>query len=139
MQGNLDTTNVLLGIMAAVSVLEGLLLIGVGVGALMAYRRIMTLINGIEERQIAPAMAKVHSILDNLNNVSSTVKQETERVDHAIRATMDRVDDTADRMRSQVRDKTSRVIGMVRGARVAIETLLEGNGDAGGTASKAKH
>ena len=33
--GNLDTTNLLLGIMAAVSVLEALVLIGVGV---MAYR-----------------------------------------------------------------------------------------------------
>jgi hypothetical protein len=128
MQGNLDTTNLFLGIMAAISVLEGLLLIGVGVGAWMVYRRVMTLVNGIEERQIAPAMARINSILDNLKDVSATVKQETDRVDHAIRATIDRVDDTADRMRSQVRSKTSRVIGMVRGARVAIETLLEGNG-----------
>ncbi len=103
MQGNLDTTNLLLGIMAVVSVLEALLLIGVGVGAMMAYRRVMTLVNGIEERQIAPAMARVNAILDNLKNVSATVKQETERVDQAIRATIDRVDDTADRMRSQVR------------------------------------
>jgi len=128
MQGNLDTTNVLLGIMAAVSVLEALLLIGVGVGALMVYRRVMTLVTGIEERQIAPAMARVNAILDNFKNVSATVKQETERVDHAIRATIDRVDDTADRLRSQVREKTSRVVGLVRGTRVAIETLLEGNG-----------
>ena len=128
MQGNLDTTNVLLGIMAVVSVLEALLLIGVGVGALMAYRRVMTLVNGIEERQIAPAMARINAILDNLKNVSATVKQETERVDQAIRATIDRVDDTADRMRSQVRAKTSRVVGLVRGTRVAIEALLEGNG-----------
>jgi hypothetical protein len=128
MQGNLDTTNLLLGIMAVVSVLEALVLIGLGVGAMMAYRRVMTLVNGIEERQIAPAMARVNTILDNLKNVSATVKQETERVDHAIRATIDRVDDTADRMRSQVREKTSRVVGLVRGTRVAIETLLEGNG-----------
>ena len=128
MQGNLDTTNVLLGIMAVVSVLEALLLIGVGVGALLAYRRVMTLVNGIEERQIAPAMARVNAILDNLKGVSATVKQETERVDHAIRATIGRVDDTADRVRSQVREKTSRVVGLVRGTRVAIETLLEGNG-----------
>jgi ABC-type transporter Mla subunit MlaD len=128
--------------MAVVSVLEALLLIGAGVGALMAYRRVMTLVNGIEARQIAPAMAKVNAILDNLKNVSATVKHETERVDHAIRSTIDRVDDTADRMRSQVREKTSRVVGLVRGARVAIETLLEGNGDATVTApgvSKAKH
>lgn len=128
MQGNLDTTNLLLGIMAVVSVLQALVLIGVGVGAMMAYRRVMTLVNGLEERQIAPAMARVNTILDNLKNVSATVKQETERVDHAIRATIDRVDDTADRMRSQVREKTSRVVGLVRGTRVAIETLLEGNG-----------
>ena len=130
MQGNLDTTNLFLGVMAAVSVLEGLLLIGVGVCAWMVYRRVMALVNGIEERQIAPAMARINSILDNLTDVSATVKQETERVDHAIRATIDRVDDTADRMRSQVRSKTSRVTGMVRGARVAIETLPEGNGHA---------
>lgn len=142
MQGDLDTTNLLLGIMAVVSVLEALLLIGVGVGAFLAYRRVMVLVNGIEARQIAPAMARINAILDNLKHVSETVKQETERVDHAIRTTMDRVDDTADRMRSQVRQKTSRVVGLVRGARVAIETLLEGNGDATGTAphvSKAKH
>ena len=141
MQGSLDTTNVLLGIMAVVSMLEALVLIAIGVGAFMAYRRVMTLVNGIEERQIAPAMARVNGILDNLKHVSATVKQETERVDHAIRATMDRVDDTADRMRSQVREKTSRVVGLVRGARVAIETLLAGNGDATETAphvSKAK-
>ena len=141
MQGNLDTTNLFLGIMAVVSVLEALLLIGVGVGAFMAYRRVMALVNGIEARQIAPAMARVNAILDNLTNVTATLKQETERVDHAIRATIDRVDDTADRMRSRVREKTSRVVGLVRGARVAIETLLEGNGDATGTArhaSKAK-
>ena len=128
MQGNLDTTNVLLGIMAVVSVLEALLLIGVGVGAWMAYRRVMTLVNGIEERQIAPAMARVNAILDHFKTVTATVKQETERVDQAIHATIDRVDETADRMRSKVRAKTSRVVGLVRGTRVAIETLLEGNG-----------
>lgn len=128
MQGNFDTTNVILAVMAAVSVLEALLIVGIGVGAFMAYRRVMTLVNGIEERQIAPAMARVNAILDNVKNVSATVKEETERVDHAIRATIDRVDDTADRMRSQVREKTSRVVGLVRGTRVAIETLLEGNG-----------
>ncbi len=36
MEGNLGTTNLLLGIMAAVSVLEALLLIGVGVAGLDA-------------------------------------------------------------------------------------------------------
>jgi len=56
--------------------------------------------------------------------VTATVKDETNRVDHAIRSTIDRVDDTADRVRSNVRAKTSRVVGFVRGVRVAIETML---------------
>ena len=44
MMANLDTTNMLLGIMAAVSVLEALLLIGIGIGGFMVYRRVMQLV-----------------------------------------------------------------------------------------------
>jgi hypothetical protein len=120
----LHTTNVLLGIMAAVSVLEALLVIGVAVGGYLIYSRTMTLINGIEERQVAPAMARVNAILDDVKVVSARVKDEAERVDTAIRTTMDRVDDTADRVRSNVRAKTSRIVGFVRGAKVALEHIL---------------
>jgi hypothetical protein len=45
-------------------------------------------------------------------------------VDYALRSTINRVDDTAYRVRSNVRAKTSRVVGFVRGVRVAIETML---------------
>lgn len=121
---DLSTTNVLLGIMAGVSVLEALLIIGAAVGGYMAYSRVMTLIHGLEERQVAPAMARVNAILDDAKSVSARVKEETERVDTAIRSTMDRVDDTADRVRTNVRAKTSRIVGVLRGARVAIEHML---------------
>ena len=124
MNGELGTTNLLLGIMAAVSVLEALLLIGVGVGCFMVYRRVMTLVEGLESRQIAPAMVRVNGILDDVKVVTTKVKEETERVDEAIRTTIHRVDDTADRVRSNVRAKTSRVVGFVRGLRVAIESML---------------
>jgi hypothetical protein len=121
---DLGTTNVILGIMAAVSVLEALVVIGIGVGGYLVYKRVMALVNGLEERQVAPAMARVNAILDDAKVVSSRVREETERVDTAIRTTMDRVDDTADRMRSNVRAKTSRIVGIVRGARVALEHIL---------------
>ena len=45
--GNLDTTNVLLGIMAGVSVLEALVLIGIGIGGFMMYRRVMQLVEDL--------------------------------------------------------------------------------------------
>jgi hypothetical protein len=125
MSGELGTTNLLLGIMAVVSVLEALAIIGMGVAGFMAYRRVMQLVNGIEARQVAPAMAKVNAILEDVRDVTTKLKQETERVDHAIRSTIDRVDDTADRVRSNVRAKTSRIVGFVRGLRVAIEAMLQ--------------
>jgi hypothetical protein len=125
MAGELGTTNLLLGIMAVVSVLEALAIIGMGLAGFMAYRRVMELINGIEVRQVAPVMAKVTAILEDVKDVTTKLKEETERVDHAIRSTIDRVDDTADRVRSNVRAKTSRVVGFVRGLRVAIEAMLQ--------------
>jgi hypothetical protein len=124
MGGELGTTNLLLGIMAAVSVLEALVIIGVGVGGFLAYRKAMEVVSGIESRQVAPAMARVNAILDDVKVVSTKVKEETERVDQAIHTTMDRIDNTADRVRYNVRAKTSRFVGFVRGLRVAIEGML---------------
>jgi hypothetical protein len=124
MEANLGTTNLLLAIMAAVSVLEALLLAGVGFAGFMIYRRVMELVDGLEKRQVAPAMARVNAILDDVKEVTSKVKSETERVDLAFHSTLDRLDDTADRVRSNVRAKTSRIVGFVRGLRVIIEGLL---------------
>ena len=131
MSGELGTTNLLLGIMAGVSVLEALVIIGMGIAGFMAYRKVMALldrgmvlVNGIEARQVAPAMMRVNAILDDVKGVTSKVKEETERVDQAIHTTIGRIDDTADRMRTSVRAKTSALVGFIRGARVAIEGLL---------------
>jgi hypothetical protein len=121
----LGTTNLLLGIMAAVSVIEALAIIGLGIAGFIAYRRVMDVVNGLESRQVAPAVVRVNAILDDLKGVSAKLKEETERVDGAIHRTMHRVDDTADRVRSNVRAKTSRVVGAVRGLRVALETMMQ--------------
>ena len=94
MDPQLGTTNLYLGIMAAVSVLEALVLIGAGIAGFMAYRKVMALVNTLEERHGAPAMSRVNTILDDVKVVSAKVKEETERVDHAIHTTIDRVDDT---------------------------------------------
>ena len=123
MSGELGTTNLLLGIMAAVSVLEALVIIGMGVAGLKAVRKVAGLVDGIETRHVAPTLARVNAILDDVKTVTATVKEETERVDRAVHATMDRIDDTADRLRSDVRAKTSAVVGFIRGLRVVIEGM----------------
>jgi hypothetical protein len=125
MESQLGTTNLFLGVMAAVSVLQALVLIGAGIAGYMAYRKLMTLAETLEERHVAPAMARVNTILDDVKVVSVKVREEAERVDNAIQTTIDRVDDTVDRVRWNVRAKTSRIVGVVRGVRLAIETLLQ--------------
>ena len=124
MSGELGTTNLLLGIMAAVSVLEALAIIGMGVAGYLVYRKVTELVAGLETRQVAPAMVRVNAILDDVKDVTAKVREETERVDHAIHTTIDRIDDTAERVRSNVREKTSRVVGFIRGLRVALESVM---------------
>ena len=121
---DLHTTNVLLGIMAVVSVLEALVLIGMGVGGFLAYRRVTQLVSDLEARQIAPLREKVDAILADVKTVTARVSQQTERVDHAISGTMDRVDETAERVRSSVRDKVAQATGVIRGVRAIIMSIL---------------
>jgi len=120
----LATTSVMLGIIAAVSVLEALVIIGVGICGFLAYRKAMETMADLEKRYVVPAINRVDAILDDVQSVAATVKAETDRVDRALHGAIDRVDDTVDRVRWNVRNKTSRLIGLVRGARVAIETVL---------------
>jgi ElaB/YqjD/DUF883 family membrane-anchored ribosome-binding protein len=122
---DLHTTNLLLGIMAAVSVLEALLLIGAGVGGFLAYRKVMQVVGDLESRQVAPLREKVDAILADVQAITARVSQQTERVDHAITGTIDRVDETADRMRSSVREKLYQAVGVVRGVHAAIMSVLQ--------------
>jgi len=126
--GNLDTTNLLLGIMAAVSVLEALLLIGAGVMAYRLYGQAMQTVREIEARQIVPLVARVDAlmtrvdaILLDVKDVTARVSNRTERVDAAIRTTMDRVDETAGRVRSSLSSRVNRVLTLVHTARAAVD------------------
>jgi methyl-accepting chemotaxis protein len=121
---DLGTTNLLLGILAAVSVLEALVLIGAGIAGFIAYRRVMRLVSDLEARQVAPLREKVELILADVKAVSARVSQQTERVDSAITDTIDRVDDTAERVKHSVRDKVSQATGVVRGVRAVLVSLL---------------
>jgi hypothetical protein len=113
-----------LWVIAAVSVLEALVLIGLAIGGFIVYRRVMQTISELETRQIAPLREKVEGILGNVHTITARVSHETERVDHAIHTTIDRVDETAERVKHTVRDKVAYATGVVRGIRAVIMSLL---------------
>lgn len=77
---DLTTTNVLLGIMAFMSMLEAIVFAGGAVGAFLMYRRIMRVISGVEERQIAPAAARVNAILNDVQAMTSSIRQSSGRM-----------------------------------------------------------
>jgi hypothetical protein len=81
---DLTTTNVLLGIMAAVSLLEAIAAIGAIAAVFLIYRQATRLLSGIEERQVAPAAARVNAILDDVKGLTSSAKQQAGRVDQVI-------------------------------------------------------
>jgi methyl-accepting chemotaxis protein len=123
---DLGTTNVLLGIMAAVSVLQALVLIGAGIAGFIVYRRVTQFVIDLEARQIAPLREKVETILADVKTVTSRVNQQTERVDQAINGTVGRVDETAERVMHSVRDKVNQATGVVRGIRAVVASVLSG-------------
>lgn len=129
--GNLDTTNLLLGIMAAVSVLEALLLIAAGVMAFRLYSNAMQTVREVEQRQIAPLVARVNTLMEKVDgilvdvkDVTSRVTRQTERVDSAIHGTIDRVDETATRVKSSVASQVGRAIAFVHGAKCAMDRFF---------------
>jgi prophage DNA circulation protein len=72
---------------AAVSVLQALVAIAFflgAVGAVLLYRRVLYVIGGIEERQVAPAVARVNAILDDIKDVTSTVKEDATRIERVV-------------------------------------------------------
>ena len=123
--GDLQTTNTALIIMAVVSVLEALVLLGIAVGGFLVYRRVMQLVNDLEARQIAPIREKVDAILGDVKAVTARVNSEAERVDDAIHGTINRVDHTAEHLKSSVMDKVNHAAGIVRGVRAAIVSVLQ--------------
>lgn len=89
MATDLTTTNVLLGIMAAVSVLEGIAVIALVLGAWLAYRRLERLIVGIEQRHVTPAAGRVNAILDDVKGITAVARQAAERTDSGVRWVLD--------------------------------------------------
>jgi hypothetical protein len=86
MTPDLATTNMLLGIMAAVSVLEVLAIAGLFAGGVLLYRRLMRTIADIESKHVAPASVRINAILDDVRSVTSVVKGAAARDDGQARS-----------------------------------------------------
>jgi uncharacterized protein YabE (DUF348 family) len=120
---DLGTTNIWLGVMAVVAVLEALVVIAIGIGGFLAYRRVMTVVNELEQRHVVPLATRANAILDDIKIVTAKVQMQTSRVDHAITGTMDRVDETAQQVRLTLREQVARIAAIGRSVWAVVDSL----------------
>lgn len=121
---NLETTNWLIGVMAVASAIQTLVLIGLAVAGFRLYRQVSGTVEELESRHVAPLRHQVDGILSDVQAIAARVSHQTERVDQAINGTIVRVDETAERLKYNVRDKVAQATGVVRGVRAVIASML---------------
>ena len=128
---DLTTTNVLLGIMAVVSVFEALALIAAGVMGMRLYRQtteqikqVTDQVKVLEQLHVEPLSAQAASILQTVQRIAARVEHSTSRVDSVVDSTVHSAEAAVDRVQGGVRKTTNTVVGVVRGVRTAIETFL---------------
>lgn len=88
MDANLSTTNTLLAIMAAVSVLEALAVTALIAGVFIAYRRLGVALKTLEQQHVVPAAAHVTAILGDVKAVTGAVRATTESMDAGARSVL---------------------------------------------------
>lgn len=121
---DLTTTNILLGVMALVSVLEAIALVAAGVIGLKLYRQVSAQVALLEARHVQPLRAQATTILDTVQRISAQVEHSTTRVDAAVQGTMQKAEQTVERVQGGARRAAGTVVGVVRGVRTALETFL---------------
>ena len=131
MPGSLDTTNTMLAIIAAVAVLQGLVLLGMGFAGWKIYRLATGTIREIDEKRVKPLVAKVDGILDKANGLTDRVHQITDRVQHRVERveaafdhTVNRVSNTTTGVKTSVGDSVHRVSDAVTSIRSLIVNAL---------------
>jgi len=118
---SVTTTNVWLGILAVVSLLEFLMIVGAGLFAYKMYKQVMTTVETIERVHIAPLRARVDGILDEVQAVTEKVKHAQESVSDVFR----HVTGTGTMVAGAVRSKAWPILGVIQGLRTAANTVMK--------------
>jgi hypothetical protein len=122
---NLTTTNVWLGILAVVSLIEFLMLVAAGLLGYKMYTRVMTTLDTVERVHIAPLRVRVDGILDEVQAVTNKVKHVQDSVADALR----HVTGTGSVVAGAVKSRTWPIIGVLQGLKTAATVLKNGQKD----------
>jgi hypothetical protein len=122
---SLQTTNVWLGILAVVSLLEFLMIVGAGVLAFRLYKEAMSTIQAIERVHIAPLRMRVDLLLDQVEIMTDTVKHAQESVSDTLR----HVTGAGTLVAGAVRAKAWPILGIIQGLKSAANAIRKNDRD----------
>jgi hypothetical protein len=113
-------TNVWLAILAIVSLIEFLLICAAGVLAYKMYARAMTMIETVERVHIAPLIARVDEVLDEVQEITGKVRYAQDSVSHAFQSAAG----AGSLIAGAVKARSWPVIGLINGLRSAASAML---------------
>src|SRR3954464_9391606 len=121
---DLTMTNVWLGILAVISLIEFLMIAVAGLLAYKAYKQVMNVVETVERVHIAPLRARVDAILDEVEVITGKVKHAQDSVAAALQTATN----AGSVLAGTVKSKTWPILGIIRGVRTAAEALRNRNG-----------
>jgi hypothetical protein len=120
---DLTTTNVLLGILAAVAVLQMIGMIAGAVFVSRAYRRGMERVEQIErniEEKVNPAVVRAQSVIDRLDRLSERAEAGAEKLDRALAVTARGAEIALTAVNGRVHRTATLAAALAKGGRAAL-------------------
>lgn len=127
MGSSLETTNVFLGVMIGLSVIQILVLCIVVVVGYRKLENLTSLIRDYEHRHIAPLTTKVNEILADVKGVTARVNKESGRADAVLRNALGAVDEATTRVRTNMQTTMGITMAIAEAVR-AVMASLSGSG-----------
>jgi type IV secretory pathway TrbL component len=117
---DLTMTNVWLGILAVVSLIEFLIIAAAGFMAFRAYKQVMVVVQNIERDHVAPLRARVDAILDEVQVITGKVRHAQDSVSAALHT----ASSAGSIIAGSVKAKAWPIIGVLRGVRNIASTMF---------------
>jgi hypothetical protein len=122
---DLGTTNVWLAVIAIVSLVQLLLVVGLLVATFRFFRRIETTIDRITEQHIAPLSTRAHKVIDEMEDVMARFQS----FDEGMRRTLSKVGEGVNFAASTMRHRFWPVVGVLKGLKAGLASLRRASAD----------
>jgi hypothetical protein len=119
---DLTMTNVWLGILAVIALIQFLMLCAAGIIAYRMYRKAMDTIETIERVHVAPLRARADAMFDQVQTVVDKVRHTQESVSDAFSY----VTGTGNAVAGAVKSKSWPILGIIQGLRSAANVIRNG-------------